>query len=423
MPRVCPYSDDEILSAFDSSKSVAATANKLGIARSTVYDRIKSRGGKKSSVTPDVLGDKLDKREDGDSATVLTRSPRIKTVKQALEYAEIDCRIWEVDRVVINSWEVAGKFGNRFKRTTLWQVKVWLKRALPKPVTNAIDGLCEYLSKHKPKSPTPPKCPKDDRHLLEVSLFDSHFGKFAWGKETGTDYDLKISEQIYFNAVEDLLRKSKGYNIDRVLYPIGNDFFHVDNWQNTTARGTPQDVDTRFQKIFDVGCKAVIHAIDRCLRVAPVEVIWVPGNHDPATSFYMAKVVAAWFRQNKHVFVDDGPKERKYVHYGATLLGFTHGDEEKHSDLPAIMAGEVPRLWADTTHREWHLGHYHKRKETRYSSGDTHTGVPVVVLPSLSGTDKWHYKKGYVNARRAAVAYLWSHNDGYSGHFNSNCVT
>jgi hypothetical protein len=30
-------------------------------------------------------------------------------------------------------------------------------------------------------------------------LTDAHFGKLAWGEETGSDYDLKIAEQMYLD--------------------------------------------------------------------------------------------------------------------------------------------------------------------------------------------------------------------------------
>lgn len=428
MPKLIPYSAEEVLAVYESTHSVSDTAEQLQISRDTVYRKLRECGvDKKKDGTDLALGDRCDMNLGPEKGQVITRSRRIRTVTQALEYAEIDKRIWEVDRVQINSWEVGGKFGKKghekWDKCQLWQVKVTLKRRVPQYVADAIDLLVADFKKFKPLRSRPrAKRSRLNPHMLEVSLFDSHFGKFCWGKETGQDYDLKIAESIYFEAVEDLLEKTTSYNIDRIIYPIGNDFFHVNNWDNTTARGTPQDVDTRFQKVFDIGCRSIIHAIERCSQVAPVELIWVPGNHDPETSFYMAKVISAWFRANRDVTVDDGPKERKYVHYGTSLLGFTHGDEEKHSDLPTIMAGEVPDMWAGSSHREWHLGHFHKKKETRFSAGDTHTGVPVVVLPSLSGTDKWHYKKGYVNNRRAAVAYLWSHKYGYAAHFNSNAV-
>lgn len=430
MPRVCPYADEEILRAYDNLGTITSTAEHLGIARQTVANRINNRPGPKPRVKSkeaDELADSCETIIDGDKATVLTKSRTIRTVEDALDYAQIDKRVWEVDRVVVNSWEVGGKVGpkaqQKWSRCQLWQVKVTLKRRFPQYIVDAIDDLIVGIKTHKPKTPKAPKRARSNPHMLEISLFDSHFGKFAWGKETGENYDLNIAEDIYFNAVNEIIEKSNKFNVNKILYPIGNDFFHVNNWNNTTARGTPQDVDTRFQKVFNVGCRAIINAIDRCLQVAPVEVIWVPGNHDPETSFYMAKVLEAWYHgSSKDVVVDVGPEERKYIHYGTSLIGFTHGDEEKHADLPNIMAGERPEEWASTKHREWHLGHFHKKKETRFSAGDTHTGVPVVVLPSLSGTDKWHYKKGYVKNRRAAVGYLWNYESGYSAHFNSTCV-
>jgi hypothetical protein len=59
-------------------------------------------------------------------------------------------------------------------------------------------------------------------------------------------------------------------------------------------------------------------------------------------------------------------------------------------------------------------------KETRHVSADTFGSVRVRVLPSLSGTDAWHYRKGYVGSMRAAEAYLWSYDDGYAGHFSAS---
>jgi hypothetical protein len=111
---------------------------------------------------------------------------------------------------------------------------------------------------------------------------------------------------------------------------------------------------------------------------------------------------------------------RKYVSYGINLLGFTHGNEEKHGDLPTLMAQEAAGLWREDQHREWHLGHYHKKKQLTHNPQDTQGGTRVQVLPSLSGTDAWHYRKGYVKTLRAAEAYLWNYTNGYSGHFSVN---
>jgi DNA repair exonuclease SbcCD nuclease subunit len=166
----------------------------------------------------------------------------------------------------------------------------------------------------------------------------------------------------------------------------------------------------------------MVAAIDRLMLVAPVKVLVVPGNHDRANALKLGVVLDAWYRNTDRVEVDAGPDLRKYEPYGVNLIGFTHGSEEKHADLPLTMAQEKPAEWARALHKEWHLGHFHKRKQQNFTAGDTHGGVPVRILPSLSGTDAWHYMKGYVKGQRAAEAYLWSFDNGYAGHFSSNVL-
>ena len=83
------------------------------------------------------------------------------------------------------------------------------------------------------------------------------------------------------------------------------------------------------------------------------------------------------------------------------------------------MAQEARADWAETMHREWHLGHFHKSKETRYTAGDAFNGVRVRVLPSLCAADAWHAQMGYVGEQRAAEGYPWSFSDGYIGHFSA----
>jgi hypothetical protein len=362
----------------------------------------------------------LSVQEKGDAQVLTLRSRTIRTLEGALEAAGVDLTTWEVERHVINKWDQGSKRSSGDVQVVeLWQVKVWLRRVAPKPIVDAFEALCERLPAAKPRR-LKAAGKLEDPHLLELALFDAHFGKLCWGQETGSPYDVKIARRVYADAVEDLLARVQGYPIERVLYPLGQDFFHVDNWVGTTVKGTPVDTDGRFQRTFEAGAEAVIRSVELCLDVAPVKIIWVPGNHDRTTSWYLSKVIQAHFRNEDRVVVNASPQSRKYHRYGASLIGFTHGDEEPHRDLPTVMASEEPAAWAETTCREWHVGHVHKRKEMRYNAGDAFGGVGVRVLPSLSGTDAWHYVKGYVKTARAAEAYLWSKRDGYVGHFAVN---
>lgn len=348
------------------------------------------------------------------------KSARITSLEQLLDVAGVDMETWEVDRYIVNKWEIGAKDAEAHLQVEpLFQVKVWLKRKLPAlPFEVAMKKVAEQLSK-APLHPVQAYEPVSDPHMLEVSLYDHHFGKYAWSAETGQDYDVEIAERIYVQAACDLLEKAKGFPIDLITLVVGQDFLHINNVAGLTEKGTRQDVDTRLAHVVEVGIRAIIRCVEQFRQVAPVKILWVPGNHDPLTSYFLCRELAAYYRHDFGVDVDVSPKSRKRIVYGCNLIAYTHGNEEPHRDLPAIMAGEWPDDWAATSHREWHTGHLHKKKQTNYNAADTYVGVTVRILSSLSATDAWHYKKGYINNLRAAEAFLWSKTRGHTGTFYS----
>lgn len=377
---------------------------------------------------PDAPADVEFKEGDDDTATVDSPlADRVMTLDELLARANVDVRVWEVERHVVNKWEVGAvnRETGRVEVTELFQVKAWLKRnKVVQDLGWLRDEILASIESHAPIYPDylPPDESSVDRFMLEVSLFDLHIGKLAWKPETGENYDSRIARQMLMGAIDDLLRKASGFPLERILFPIGNDLLHTDTPENVTTGGTRQDVDSRHHKMFTAAYEAMVAAIDRLMVAAPVKVVVVPGNHDRANALKLGVVLGAHYRNTERVVVDCGPDLRKYETYGVNLLGFTHGSEEKHSDLPLTMAQERPAEWARALHKEWHLGHHHKRRQQTFTAGDTYNGVVVRVLPSLSGTDAWHFMKGYVKGQRAAEAYLWSHAHGYAGHFSSNVL-
>lgn len=262
--------------------------------------------------------------------------------------------------------------------------------------------------------------PEDERHLLEIAPVDLHVGKLSWGEETGHDYDIRIAEQVFTDAIDEILERARRDPLEQIILVVGNDLLQSDNLAGTTTAGTYVDTDTRYIKAFRRAVAINRWAIRRCAGVAPVVVKIIPGNHDRLTAFHVGDVLSAAFESDPSVTIDNSPKLRKYHRYGASLLGWTHGSEEKPTDLPLIMAQEEPKAWSETTHREWHVGHLHRSKETRYTAGDSFNGVRVRILPSLCGPDAWHYMRGFVHERRACEAYIWNRTHGYSGHYSVN---
>lgn len=247
--------------------------------------------------------------------------------------------------------------------------------------------------------------------LLEISIFDLHFDKLCWAEETGNNYDKKIAEGLYFDAISYFAGLARAMEVSKILLPIGNDFFNSEGFFPQTTNGTPQETDSRWQDSFTHGWKMLVKAIDFLSTIAPVDIVIVPGNHDATRTYYLGSVLDAWYNSHRFVTVNNAPTSRKYYRFGKNLLGFTHGDQEKPTDLPMIMASECREVWGEVKHTEWHLGHIH-----RYQSQEIF-GVHVRFLPSLCGTDAWHKQKGFIGNNRAAQAYLFDYNNGYIAHF------
>lgn len=372
-------------------------------------------------------------KEIGDTFNIWSVGSAVRTVEDAIAKAEIDLAVWEITEKTVNSWPTAMKIGKGSRKTGdfsetaeqvwNWQIKLKLRRRAPKPLTDALDAIHARAIEHSPrydKSKIPKLKPPADPHLLEISLFDVHFGKLAWEQETGNNFDLKIVETIYRNAIEDLLARSAGFGIEKILFPVGQDFCNIDNLRHETFAGTRQDTDSRYAKIYEHMMLSLVWAIDFLIQYVPkIEVVLTWGNHDKTVSYHLCRELSAWYRHCPAVEVDYDYRQRKYIEYGVNLVGLTHGNEERHSRLPTLMATENPEAWARTKVREWHLGHYHKKKSVELTAVDTHEGVVVRILPSLSALDAWHYSKGYVGVR-AAEAFLWSKRDGRVGYFSVN---
>lgn len=341
---------------------------------------------------------------------------RILTAEQLLEIHNISLDEWNVDKQIINKWDVGAKGpdGN-IVVTPLFQVKVFLsKKQILSDYRNIREEFIQDIQKLSPVVPLAKSKSTPGSNLLQINIFDLHFGKMAWAEETGYNYDTKIASELFINALSELVHRSKGYDIDRILLPVGNDFFNSDYSHpfNKTTNGTPQEEDLRWQKTFREGRQLLIKGINMLSQIAPVDVVIVPGNHDFERCFYLGDSLEGWFHNNENVTVDNKANPRKYYNYGLSLIGLTHGNNEKVQDLPLIMANECPELWSKTKFREFHLGHWHHKKEIKYKSTDEYNGTTIRYMSSLCATDSWHHKKGYITSKRTADAYIWDKEKG-----------
>lgn len=409
-----------------------AVAREFGVSRHVVYRAMQAwkwennQGYNKVNGMDSDIGTSSSFEEDDNRIIITTRSPNITTLGQALAYSKVDLSIWEVERHIINYWDVTmGKQATdtgKPETYTNFQIKVWLRRKTGESAEEVFNRLIEKAKTYAPKYPmiVRPPLPKGERFMYEMAvLADPHIARMTWGKETGMDWDTKIATAVLVNATDELLVRAKPYPIEKILIPVGNDTFEINDDTNTTPKNhNALYVDGRYIQVFERGVECLKQIVDHCLEIAPVELIWVQGNHDPQISLHLVRELASWYHHEKDVSVDVTPPKRKCVIYGKTFLGFTHGVGLKLNQIPAIFMSEFRDKLYGCNHIEIHLGHTHQMKDTNVLTGSTEGGgVRVRVLQSLTARSNWEYEMGFSN-NQAGEAFLWSNVNGYYGHFS-----
>ena len=271
----------------------------------------------------------------------------------------------------------------------------WALRGLViNPLAEKLEGV--FANYKVPKIQLPAGTPQ----ALVISPFDLHYGKYAWSGEVREEYSRKIARDLLLQKTNELLEDIVKYNIEKIIVPVGSDFFHIDTLGGTTTKGTPQDCDGTFIQIMVEGQQLMVEFIDILRQVADVEVLLTAGNHDFKLSHVLLQYLGAYYRECEDVNVIKCHQFRQYFKYGNTLMGFTHGDSTKLQDLPFLMARESADLWSQTEHRAFFTGHLHHEMVKDYK------GVKVFQMPSLSGSDRWHHNNGYEGSTRSLHAYV-----------------
>ena len=381
----------------------------------------------------------------------------INNLEDLIKMANIDTTIWECTdfKVTANNWDVtmSGAKSSTKKDTTYtnyqWKLTATFKRKVE--ILNPKE-FSENLTKDIIASISNLKLPRISPKTLkgncavEIDLFDFHFGKLGWVGETGTgSYDHKIAKKVWFKTINTLVSRSVNSvnsndgTIEKFIFPIGNDFFNADNSipTPTTTRGTHQQEDLRWQKTFTAGWQLIVDAIEIMRKIAPVDVIVVPGNHDFQRSYYLGDVIFSRYYHADDVNVDNDARPFKYCEYGNSLIGYAHGNSKDISldRLKGLMQLEK-KAWARTKFHEWHLGDIHHKKiiktpmervvlksrsnEKGQVVEEDLQGIVIRYMRSISGDDGWHTGKGYLGSIKGAESYVYHRVEGPIGINNFN---
>jgi len=321
----------------------------------------------------------------------------------------LDVSRWEVVSYKNNFWNSQIKGG--YKQIS------YQSKLTAKPKTDGVDlkSVLAFYKDLSRKGLDPIKhIEKDGDMLAVINIADLHFSKLCWHGDTPADYDHKIAREVFREIVGENVARLVDLPVRKILFVWANDFFNSENEQKTTTAGTPQDTDVRHKKMFNVGCEMLIQAVDAFEQIAPVETFYTPSNHDEETAYHALGVLSAWFRNDQNVTVNTDAYPRKYVLYGKTLLGFTHGDKEnstgtkeKASRLASLMPIEAREMWGESVFHEFQAAHLHSEQMIQEING-----VIVRRVSSPTALDSWHVTNGYMGAVRKAQTFIYEKERG-----------
>jgi hypothetical protein len=266
---------------------------------------------------------------------------------------------------------------------------------------NLRDGIISDLKSHTPVSASINRDEVSNGHMLFVGLTDVHLGAVGNLLEDGQDYNSSIAVKRCLEGVQGIIDKSKGFNIDKIYLLSGSDLFHSENMTMKTRKGTgPFLMSEAWFSTFRIARQLYVDIVEMLRQVAPVKVVFIPGNHDHSTGFMLTECCEAYYHNDPDIEFETGPAHRKYFQYGDNAIMVSHGDGGKEADLPLTFAHEAKKMWSETNHKYVYLGHKHHKIAKDYQ------GVSVEYLRSPKSSDEWHSMNQYKNAPQAIEGFI-----------------
>ena len=250
--------------------------------------------------------------------------------------------------------------------------------------------------------------------MLVIPIADLHYNLLSEGNVAGNDYNIDIAVESFFDTLEDIVTRTKHMDFEKILFVVGNDFINADNLSGTTTRGTPQDNQRIWYNAVSGATDLIKNGIDYLGDSfnRPIDVLYVPSNHDLHTMYGVMQTLKAWYRNDKNVKVDGSPMYRKYYRFGKSLLVFSH--DMKPRDGLEIISTEAKEQWSDCTSVDCFLAHLHTAmvyEEKGY--------LKIRRLPTISGWSRWTNTQGYVQSEKKNQSFIVDKDKGITDIINT----
>lgn len=254
-------------------------------------------------------------------------------------------------------------------------IQAWVKQH----TESRIDEILAAIKDSTPIAQIQPSKETDAEGMLEIPLFDMHFG---------------IADLAFYEKpLKKMLAIITSKRWDKIVIPVGQDLFHNDSIEKgITTKGTIiEKVDMR-KAVYDAKT-FYYNLIDTALQNAnEVSVMYSAGNHDKTVGWMFVQVL----KERYGDIVDDSTAERKALLWQGCFIGITHGSKKGDtvSGLRGYFTMEFPREFAAASVREIHAGHLHRE------DGKDEYGVQVRRLSTGNKDDEWTIDEGYKSQKR-----------------------
>lgn len=224
------------------------------------------------------------------------------------------------------------------------------------------------------------------RGLYEIPIFDAHFGVARY--------------EDYKNHQAEIFKYIQSEHWEEVLFVIGQDLFHNDDFRGRTSKGTPIERVDMERAVCDA--KAFYYPlIEEALRQSDkVKIIYSRGNHDESMGWFFVNLLGEKYPQ---VEIDGGQKEYKRHVYHDVFLGYTHGDKVKNDSKIIKTFNGMYRL--DMAHAKIRIikrGHFHHMAQL------DDDGVIVMGLGSAVPTDEYSENHGYTYSHKTFQTFIYT---------------
>lgn len=292
-----------------------------------------------------------------------------------LEAHGLDPHEWELTHAKISEWNQHNKEDGT---VTLRSCKITAK---PKPKEVSDIDIAALFSGVQPID-TELTVTDIGETYLYIPLADFHFGH-----NTLFDYtDIQAD-------IADTIRN--GY--EEIVISINGDYLHVDNFLNTTEKGTRVDDVNHIQGVQD-GYDFIMPLLKLALESSPnVKLIYLPGNHAPAQDYMLIQGIKRLFPQ---LVVDDEVVEVKHTWLGKHSLFMHHGDKIKNiKRLLEVAVSKYAKEWGESQSRYLFTAHLHHEKSLSFG------GLTHYQLQSPSKPSTYDEQYGYDTSESGVMLY------------------